>query len=108
MHCMYYSRPTLKAKVFTGMLLECWTFVKVFSFCYVNVKRWRCCGQSLRNSLPKHGYFSDNYLKSYNNVCKLFANVAENEKKRNHKTVLETRTSDYLFCLHFSVKLFVE
>ena len=38
----------------------------------------------------KHKYLDD-YLKSYNNLCKLFAHVAANEKKRNHNTVVELR-----------------
>jgi len=42
--------------------------------------------------------FLDDYLKFYNNLCKLYAHVAENGKKRNHKTVIELRTTgDYLY-----------
>jgi len=52
--------------------------------------------------------FLDGYLKSYNNLCKLFAHVAENEKEESH-TVVEVRTSllviTYIFIL--SVQLFV-
>jgi len=44
--------------------------------------------------------FLDDYLKSYNNLCNLFAHVAENEKKRNHNrpTVVKLRTIDDFLC----------
>jgi len=58
------------------------------------------CSSVLTVDNKRKAKFLDDYLKSYNNLCKLFAHVrvAEN-KKRNHNTVLELRTrpiGDYL------------
>jgi len=66
------------------------------------------CSSILTVVNKRKAKFLDNYLKSYNNLCKLFAYVAENKKKRNRNTVVELRTvGDYLLYLHILVKLSV-
>jgi len=52
---------------------------------------FRCSVLTVVNKRKAIFWMTD-YLKSYNNLCELFAHVADNEKKRNHNTVVELRT----------------